>query len=140
MPLTIQDLDGGLGVGIVGEGVLTDGEFTEVLEGHLTQPEEIFKRHRYTIADWSGVTEIEVASESVVRIAVLSRQAARKNPHIVVASVAGTDLSFGLTRMWEAQLGGIPWKTKTFRVRDDALEWIREKVKDLYGIEDLTMR
>jgi len=42
--------------------------------------------------------------------------------------------------MWEiiVENTGLQWETMVFRDREDAEDWIREKVKDKFGIDDLT--
>ena len=65
----------------------------------------------------------------------LSKNALKVNPDIVIASVADQDIMFGLTRMAHAMRDGTDCENEIFQNRQDAEEWIREKVKK-YGIED----
>ena len=48
------------------------------------------------------------------------------------------DLIYGLTRMWEVLSEGTNWETMASRNREDAEAWIKERVKEKYGIDDLT--
>ena len=53
--------------------------------------------------------------------------AAKINPDIVIATVCGSDLLFGMTRMWEAYADELPWQTLTTRSLIEAKEWIKDR-------------
>jgi hypothetical protein len=40
--------------------------------------------------------------------------------------------------MWELLVGATDWETMVFRKREDAKAWITQKVKEKYGIDDVT--
>ena len=52
---------------------------------------------------------------------------------------ANRDLTYGLARMTEMLIDVTGWESKVFRNREDAEAWIKERVKEKYGILDLTM-
>jgi hypothetical protein len=139
MPIIINDLDDGLGVSITGQGALTDDEFGNALKSHLTQDQDKFKRYRYSLADYTNVTKVEVSIETVKYIANLCVSSAKVNPSVVHADVANQDLIFGLARMAEILRDLTGWESMVFRNRKDAEIWIKEKVKEKYGLSDLTM-
>ena len=139
MPIIIKDLDDGIGVSITGQGTLKDDEFTNALKKHLTQDQDKFKKYRYSLADYTGITRVEVSSETIRYIADLCISAAKVNPRVVHADVANQDLIFGLARMAEILRNQAGWETMVFRNRKDAIFWIEEKVKEKYGFSDLTI-
>jgi len=140
MPIEIKDSDGGLGNIIIGRGIVTEEELVDALKKHLTQDKDKFKQYRYSLSDYTATTKLEVSTQKIKLIAEYGKRAAIGNPEAIVAVVANQDLIYGLTRMWEALLAGTNWETMAFRNREDAEAWIKERVKERYGIDDLTFR
>jgi hypothetical protein len=81
---------------------------------------------------------VEVSTIAIKSIAPLHQRAWEFHPDAVVAIAADTDITYGLSRMWESLIDAISWETMVFRSRVDAEAWIKEKVKEYYGIDDLT--
>ncbi len=71
-------------------------------------------------------------------MAQLCKGASEINPESVIAAVAGRDVIYGLSRMWEILVDDTTWETMVFRKIEDAKVWIKEKVKKKYGIDNLT--
>ena len=141
MPVEITDLDEGRGNLVIGRGVVTGEEFVNALRSHFSQDEDKFRNYKYSLTDHSAVTAIiDVSVGDVRTIAQLCRQASRVNPDAVVAVVADRNVLFGLTRMWEMLQDGSGWTVKAFRTRDAAEAWIRETVRETFGIEHLAIR
>jgi len=140
MPIEIEDCDGGIGVRLVFRGIVTDQEFLESLKWHLTQDNERFKKYRYSLSDLSAITEVNIAHETIQQVAYLCEDAAKINPDPFVAYFADNDLVYGLSRMFDTLVGNTNWETMVFRSRNEALEWIRERVKEKFGIDDLTFQ
>ena len=140
MPMEIGDLDGGLGNLIIGRGVVTEEELVDALKGHLTQDKEKFKKYRYSLTDYTATTELDIPTKAVDLIAELSKSASIVNPEAIVAIVAEEDLVYGLSRMYELLLDETGWEIMVFRNREDAKAWIKQRVKEKYGINDLTFR
>jgi hypothetical protein len=138
MSIEIRDVDGGLGNIIIGRGIIIDEEYVDALKEHLTQDENKFKKYRYSLSDYTATAEIDIATKSVDLIAHYCRKASIVNPEAVVAIITNEDLIYGLARMWEILIDETDWETMVFRNRKDAEAWIRERVKEKYGIEDLT--
>ena len=84
------------------------------------------------------MTDVEVSSNTIDQIAQLCKNSAKINPYFVVAHVGEKDITFGLSRMWEILSDNTKWEIMVFRNREDAEAWIRKKVKEQYGIGDLT--
>jgi len=73
---------------------------------------------------------------AIERIAVVSKNAAAVNPDIVIATVADQDIMYGLSRMAQTLRDRTDLENDVFRNRQDAEAWIRERVKEKYGIDD----
>jgi len=138
MPIEVRNVNGGLGVIIVGRGAVGEREYVDALRKHLTQDEETFKKYRYSLSDYTAVTSADISTEAIRSIAELCKSAAIVNPAPVVAAVAGRDYVYGLVRMSQAIRDDGRWESMVFRNREDAEAWIRERVRAKYGIEDLT--
>ena len=138
MPLEIIDLDNGLGNLITARGVLSENEFLETLIKHLTQDKDKLKKYRYSLGDYTGVTEFNVSTQAIETIASYCRSAAKNNPDAIVATIAKSDLLFGMARMSEILRGDTGWEESVVRDIHEAKEWIKKRVKEKYGIEDIT--
>lgn len=140
MAIEIKDLDGGFGNLISVHGVLTGEEYLDAIKKHLSQDAEKFKKYRYSLCDYTNVTQMEISSNDINIVAELSKKASEVNPKVFVALIADKDVAFGLSRMWEILFGEKNWEVMVFRTREDAEAWIRLKVKEKFGIEDLTIQ
>jgi hypothetical protein len=138
MFIEIRDLDGGLGNIIIGREIIKEEEYVDALKEHLTQDEDKFKKYRYCLSDYTATTEIDITTKSVDLIALYCQKASIVNPEAVVAIVANEEFIYGLARMWEILIAETYWETMVFRNREGAEAWIKEKVKEKYGIDDLT--
>ena len=58
MPIEIRDLDGGLGNLITGYGILTGMEYRNELKDHHSQDAEKFMKYRYSLCDFTKVTDL----------------------------------------------------------------------------------
>ena len=102
---------------ITGTGILTEEELVDALKKHLTQDEDKFNKYRYSLADYTAVTKLDVSTEAIHRIADICISASSVNPEAVVASVADQDLIYGLARMAEMLRDGSGWENRVFRNR-----------------------
>ena len=124
---------------MTGRGILASEEYLSVLRDHLTADKEKFKRYRYSLSDYTAVTKVEVSADDVRLIAKLSVYASNLNPELVVAIVADRDVSYGLSRLWQLSTDESEWEILVFRSRDDAEAWLRERCRERFGIDDLTL-
>ena len=138
MPMEITDLDGGRGNLISGTGVVTEEEYVETFKRHLSQNLDKFKRYRYSICDYTNVTDTNVSTAAITLISNLCEKAAAVNPAAVVAVVASQDWIYGLARMGQSLMYGVGWEQMAFRCRVDAEVWVKERVQEKYGITDLS--
>jgi len=138
LSIEISDSDGGLGNIIIGRKIIKDREYVDLMKKHLTQDEEKFKKYRYSLSDYTATTELDVSNDSIYLIAGYCDKASIVNPEAIVAVVASKDLIYGLARMWDILSYRTEWEKKVFRNREDAESWIKERVKEKFGINDLT--
>ncbi len=136
MPIEMKDSDNGLGVIVTGRRIVSENEYVNSYKKHLSQDRN--KYQKYSLNDWSTVTEVKVSSDAIAQIAELCKNAAKINPDVIVAHIANKDITFGLSRMWEMLSDETKWEVMVFRNREDAEAWIRQKVEEKYGIGDLT--
>ncbi|MEJ2691207.1 MAG: hypothetical protein P8130_14955 [Deltaproteobacteria bacterium] len=139
MPIEINDLDNGLGSLIEGKGYVTRQEYINALSKHLKQDQENLKRYRYSISDYTAVTDFDVRTEDITYVMGLSDEVAGVNPDVIVAIVADKDLLFGLSRMFQLRLDATNWELMVFRKREEANAWIRNRVKEKYKIDGLKL-
>ena len=138
MPIEIIDSDFGMGNIIKGQGILTDQELIDVSKRHLTQDKEKFKKYRYSLCDFTAVTEMDITNETVRIIARLCIEAAKVNPDPIVAFVSDSNFIYGLMRMHEVYIYDTAWETMVFKSRNEAVEWLRKMVRKKFGIDNLT--
>ena len=139
MPIALSEIDDGIGVLFVGKGSVNDQEYIDVYKDHLTQAPEKFKKYKYSFSDFSAVTSIDISTESIEYIVRLCNQAAQINPHPIVALVSGSDLGYGLSRMFEILLHETNWEVMVFRSKIDAIDWVKERVKAKFGIDSIAL-
>ena len=144
MPIEIQDCDDGIGNIIESRGMVTDQELIDSLKRHLTQDKKKFKKYKYILFDHTTLTKMDITNETVEFIAGLCADASRVNPDSIVAMVtnvtigANIDLINRISRMHELFVYRSCWKTMLFRTKPQAVRWIKEKVRDKFGIDNLT--
>jgi hypothetical protein len=139
MPIKLNNLDNGLGIEFLGEGVVTGQDIILANKKVLSSKEKI-ERSKYCIINFAKATDVDIATPEVDTIAAQDREIAKHRPDYIVGVVAQGDLEFGVSRMWEviAQTKGIQWETMVFKDRKDVEQWIKNIVKEKDNI-DLTM-
>ena len=138
MPIEMKDSDNGLGLIVTGRKIIMENEYLDSYKNQLSQDRGNYKKYRYSLHDWSEVTDVEVSSDAIGQIAELCRDFATINPNFIVAHVATLDITYGLSRMWEVLSDETNWEIMVFRHRKDAEAWIRQQVKEKYEICDLS--
>jgi hypothetical protein len=140
MTVEIKDLDGGIGNIVACWGILTGKEYIDALRDHFSQDREKFKKYKYSLCDHTDVKKIEIASNEVEIIAQLCKEAEVVNSDVVVAVAADKDFTYGLSRMWQILVEETGWEIMVFRSRDDAEEWIKERIEEKFGIDVLAVK
>ena len=78
---------------------------------------------------------MEVSKSEIEAIAEIHKNAEKISPDRVVAVAASKDIAFGLSRVWDANIGESQWERTIVRSRDEAESWIKEKVKSKFSID-----
>ena len=138
MPVEINDCDGGLGSYILVSGDASEEEFIDAFKMLLNQDEEKYKKYLYSLCCYTGIKQFGLSTPMVQQLADMSVRAMKINPDAIVALVADQDLYFGLARMFDALVFDEGWETNVFRSKEEAIDWIRERVKDKFRIDNLT--
>ena len=144
MPIDIRACDGGMGNIFVSRGVVKDQELIDSLKKHLIQDKEKFIEYKYILFDHTAVTKMSISDETVELVAGLCADASKSNPDPVIAIVvyfsmaANIELINRISKMYEMFLNQAGWESLVFRTKMEAVRWIRKKVRDKFGIDDLT--
>jgi len=144
MPIEIQDCDGGRGHLIVSRGMVGDQELIEFWQSHLSHAKERFKHYKYIILEHTELAKLDIRDATVEAVAGLFADTARAHPDPVVAIIAyatygaNLDLLKRIERLHELYIYRSSWETRLFRTKPQAVRWIRERVKDKFGSDELT--
>ncbi len=144
MPIQIKDCDGGVGVIIETRGRVTGRELIDAFNNHLTPDEEKFKQYKYILIDHFELTKVDINDETVEMISALFAEPSRVNPDSVVAMVtyvsygANIEIADRISKLHEVFSNRSCWDTLLFRTKPQAVRWIRGKVREKFGIDDLT--
>ena len=145
MPVEIKECDGGIGVIIETRGRMTDQELIGAFNDHLMSDEEKFRQYKFILIDHTALTKVDITDETVGMISGLFAEPSRVNPDSVVAMVmhvsygANIEITDRISKMHAVFSNRSCWDTLLFRTRPQAVRWIKEKVKERFGIDDLTL-
>ena len=140
MAIEIKDVDGGIGNIIIARGVVTGQEYIETHKRLLSQDKEKLEKYRYCLSDWTEITQMDVPTQDIKKVADLCISASKVNHDAIVAIVAHQDLIYGLARMFAALADETGWEIIVTRSMKKAESWIKKRVKDKFNIENLTIR
>jgi hypothetical protein len=144
MPIELKNCDEGIGMIIESRGRVADEELIDSLETHLTEEKEKFETCKYILIDHSALRKVVVSDETVEYISRLFADISNANPGAVVAMAAyvsygaGVDTVDRISRMCEIFLDEPCWESLLFRTKPQAVRWIKGKVKENFGIDDLS--
>lgn len=128
MPVKINFLENGTGVEFIASGIVTGKEIIEANKRIYT-PEHLAGL-KYKIIDRTTCTDYLVTTEEIQDIADLDIQAAKVNNGVTVILVSPTPLQYGMTRMWQILTDETRWKSKIFKNRKDADEYINKTFRE----------
>ncbi len=114
------------GVILIGTGTLLAKDILEVNRSIYATHEKI-KKIPYQICDYTKVEKVKIESEELIKIAEQDNEAALVNPGMIIAVAAKKDLTFGLSRVWEAHINTSIEKLHVFRTVQECEEWIESK-------------
>ena len=144
MPIEISDCDGGIGNIIVSRGAVTDQELTDSFQRHLTDKIERVKGYKYILIDHTALTRLDITDKAVEFIAELLADTSKSNTDCIVAMVAyvpigaNMDLINRISKLHELFIYRSCWETLVFRTKPEAVRWIKKKVREKFGIVELT--
>ncbi len=140
MSIEIRDVDGGLGNIITAQAIIQEEDLVEALRQHLMQDEEKFRQYRYSISDYTRTIKLDLSNKSLELISQYCNMAAVKNPEAVVAVVTDKELLYSLAQIWDILTEKCNWEKMIFINMQEAKTWISQRVKDRYGIDNLTFK
>jgi len=124
MSIEVNILDDGEGVEILATGIVYG---REIIQSHQKiYDDKHLRKQKYHIIDKSKCTEYDVTAKDIEVIAGLDKKASIINPNIIIAVIESESLQFSLTRVWQAYVKKYIFKTKSFKSRDLAIDWITE--------------
>ncbi len=127
MPIELKYLDGG-GSLLVGTGTLTGREILSAINA-VHETEEKTRAIVFQIGDFRLVEKVDISSMDIRTISERDIRTSKINRQIITAVVAGEDVVFGLSRMWQAHSDSPSVITSVFRSMDEAEQWIKEQIK-----------
>ena len=110
--LSYKLVDGGRGIYLEVAPELTAKYLIETAE-HWLDSKETLKKVQYIVSDYSRVKKSSLTTREIQVLAGKYEEASKINPNVIGAYVGTSDFVFGLIRMWEGYVGGIPPTTKT---------------------------
>jgi len=129
MTVRIEYTEDSIGAVLYHLGVVTGEELINSISSVYT--DERYPRLKYWIGDRTSCSEFLPDSSALKRIAELNRKESLRNPGMLLALVAPRDIEYGLSRMFEVFSEDGLFKTKVFRSRDSAEDWIRKQLDDI---------
>ncbi len=127
MPIELKYLDGG-GSLFVGTGTLTGREILSAINA-VHETEEKTRAIVFQIADFRLVEKIDISSMDIRTISERDIRTSKINAQLITAVVAGKEVVFGLSRMWQAYSDNPSLITSVFRSMVEAEQWIKEQIK-----------
>ena len=128
MPIELQYRDAGSGVAFICTGVVTADEFSRANEEIYS--EESLDRLRYQLIDFTDTEHLEVSLDEIREFAAVDVVAASQSESLIIAVAGPDDLTFGISRMWQAFASDSNIRSGIFRSVPDAERWIKETLQD----------
>ena len=128
MPIELQCRDSGSGVEFICTGTVTAADFDKANEEIYSA--ESFDRLRYQLIDFTATEHLESSLEDIRKNAAIDVAAAHQSRGLIIAVAGPDDLTFGISRMWQALASNSNLRTGVFRSVPDAERWIKEALQD----------
>jgi hypothetical protein len=128
MPVRIEFTKDGMGVVLYHEDVVTGDELFNTISSVYN--DDKYLTLKYWIGDRTGCTEFLPDANYFKKIAELNKKESLRNPEMLLALIAPTDLQFGMSRMFEVFADESLFRTKVFRDRNTAEKWIRQELEN----------
>lgn len=128
MPIELQYRDAGSGVIFVCTGVVTAADFNKANEEIYSA--ESLDRLQYQLIDFTATEHLDVSFEEIREFAEVDMTAASQGQNLIIAVAGPDDLTFGISRMWQAFASDSKIRSGIFRSVPDAERWIKETLQD----------
>ena len=131
MPYTLEYKDTSDGVISTYLGTVTDEEFQQCLKQKFLLGDKSMSHEKtgvpcYFISDFADATDFDVSVEAVKYSANLYRALMEANETVLMAVVAPNVHEFGMGTLWQAYIGSQSERTKVFRIKEEANNWIAQ--------------
>ena len=132
MAVEVHSISNGKGLRFLYSDVLRHEEYIQA-NGILIQ-NPAYAQARFCIVDALQVTEQIISKQEIHTSAERSKQRSESTPKFIVAVLAGSNLSYGLARMWEVLADVSPWSIRIFNQQeaDSAYDWLQKKYQSLF--------
>ena len=127
MPIKIIYTEDGLGVKYVARGITTGEEVIQTNNKVIN--DKRFPSLKYKIADRSECDKYLVDGASVQIVAEQEREASQLNPDLIVALISGSEVQFGMSRMYQSLMAGMGFECDIFEDQEAAMQWINKKIQ-----------
>lgn len=133
MPYDIKYLDDEGGIITTYSGSIT---YIDLVNCTAERAGQIAKKpYKYSIGDYTTVTNLELSSEEIQKQAETVSKLLANNKDLLIALVMPSILKFGIGRMWQAYLeiymnkhaNGAHPNISVFKTRTEAETWVKEK-------------
>jgi hypothetical protein len=106
-------------------GVVDDAELLQAYGALLTQPD--YDATVDDLIDLRGVERLEVSRDALSRLISMYKPVDSLGVPTRLALVAASDVTFGMSRMYEMLRGDdVPEEIRVFRSHDDAVAWLKD--------------
>ena len=129
MPLKCTFIENN-GVLFHGTGLVTGEEMINH-KNDLYEKSDNDNQIEFQLCDFSNVEKVEITAKEVAILAEQDKQGSLMNPNMLIAVVAGSDLMFGLGRMWQTLVDDSSFKAGVFRSLEEANSWIKQNVNKI---------
>lgn len=104
------------------QGVLEDEEPVRYLDALLRDPD--YEVGLAVLVDASRLERLDLTTSGVRKLAEYTLGAEARLQGAKVAIVAPTDVTFGVSRMYQTLRSEAPYEISVFRTREEALAWL----------------
>ncbi len=110
---------------VTGTGTVTDEEYLEAHRGFMAATADL-AGPRLSIADWSGVTTMQLSTTAIRTSAGVTTDDMRnREGGHRIALVAVAPVVFGMCRMWQTLISESGVECTVVGTREEALAWLR---------------
>jgi len=133
MAVEVHSISNSKGLRFVYSDVLRHEEYLQA-NGILIQ-NPAYAKARFCIVDALQVTKQIISKQEIYACAEHSKHRSDSTPKFIVAVLAGSNLSYGLARMWEVLADASNWSIKIFNQQDadSAYDWLQKEYQSLFG-------